>query len=228
MSAIQSPPRERAEPALAGGKHAPLRVDFVSDITCPWCAIGLQALTQAIARLADTRQVELHLQPFELNPDIPAAGEPIAGYAARRYGASAADLAKRQAFIRQRGADVGLALAERTHVYNTFGAHRLLHWASLQGRSLELKQALLQAYHVRGENPAEFDVLLGAASVAGLDTDAAREVLASGAYAGEVRDAVRHWQRRGVHAVPTVIIAGRHVIQGGPSAEVYAQALQRF
>ena len=66
-----------------------MRLDFVSDITCPWCAIGLHALEQAIERVADTVPVELHLQPFELNPGLPAEGEPIADYAARKYGASA-------------------------------------------------------------------------------------------------------------------------------------------
>ena len=146
---------------------APLRIDFVSDVTCPWCAIGLQALGQAIARLGDDRKVELHLQPFELNPGIPTAGEPIADYAARKYGVGAAELAARQAFIRQRGAEAGLALAERTHVYNTFDAHRLLVWAGRQGRALELKRALLQAYHERGENPALADVLLRAVAAAG-------------------------------------------------------------
>lgn len=228
MSATRSPPRECAEPAPAGSEHAPLRIDFISDITCPWCAIGLQALTQAIGRLGEMLPVELHVQPFELNPDIPTAGEPIADYAARKYGASAVELAARQTLILQRGAEVGLALAERTHVYNTFDAHRLLHWTTLQGRSVQLKQLLLQAYHLRSENPAEHDVLLRAASVAGLDKKVARDVLASGAYAAEVRDAVHHWQLRGVHAVPTVVIDGRRAVQGGQSAAVYERALRGF
>ena len=146
---------------------APLRIDFVSDVTCPWCAIGLHALEQAIARLGDDRKVELHLQPFELNPGIPTAGEPIADYAARKYGVGAAELAARQAFIRQRGAEAGLSLAERTQVYNNFDAHRLLVWAGRQGRALELKRELLQAYHARGENPALPDVLLHAVAAAG-------------------------------------------------------------
>jgi predicted DsbA family dithiol-disulfide isomerase len=206
----------------------PLRIDFISDVTCPWCAIGLQALEQAIARLGEARPVELHLQPFELNPGISLAGEPIADYAARKYGASASDLATRQAFIRQRGAEAGLALAERTHVYNTFDAHRLLHWAALQGRGLELKRELLQAYHVRGENPALPEVLLRACAVAGLDGDAARGVLERGTYADEVRSTVRAWQLRGINSVPSVVVDGRHLISGGQSAAAYEQALRQF
>lgn len=207
---------------------APLRIDFVSDVTCPWCAIGLQALGQAIARLGDDRKVELHLQPFELNPGIPTAGEPIADYAARKYGVGAGELPARQAFIRQRGAEAGLALAERTHVYNTFDAHRLLVWAGRQGRALELKRALLQAYHERGENPALDDVLLRAAAAGKLDEHAAREVLASAAYADEVRGSVRLWQRRGIDSVPAVVIDGRSLLSGAQSVQVFEQALRQF
>jgi predicted DsbA family dithiol-disulfide isomerase len=220
--------RERAEPAPTGRARALLRIDFISDITCPWCAIGLQALEQAIARLGDAVPVEVHLQPFELNPDIPTEGEPIADYAVRKYGAPAGELAARQALIRQRGAEAGLDLAERTHVYSTFDAHRLLHWATLQGRALELNHALLQAYHVRGENPARHEVLLRAAGAAGLEIDEARKVLTRGGYADEVRDAVQHWQQRGIHAVPTVVIAGHHAVHGAQSVDVYEQALRRF
>ena len=206
-------------------RSAALRVDFVSDVTCPWCAIGLQGLEQAIARVG--RPVELHLQPFELNPDMPPQGEPVAAYAARKYGASAEQMAARQRLIRQRGAEAGLALAERTHVYNTFDAHRLLHWASLQGRGLDLKRALLAAYHERGENPASPEVLVRAAAVAGLDTVAAAALLDSDAHVQTVRDTVRQWQRRGIDSVPSVVIDGQHLIQGARSVEDFERALRK-
>jgi len=207
---------------------APLRIDFVSDITCPWCAIGLQALEEALARIAATRAVELQLHPFELNPDIPGEGEPIAHYAARKYGVGADALAARQVMIRQRGAEAGLALAERTHVYNTFDAHRLLHWAGLQDRALALKHALLDAYHARRQNPARPEVLLKAARSAGLDPEAARSVLESGAYADVVRTRVNRWRARGVDSVPTLVVDGRYQISGAQSAEGYEQALRQF
>ncbi|MBL8352573.1 MAG: DsbA family oxidoreductase [Burkholderiaceae bacterium] len=204
-----------------------LRIDFVSDLTCPWCAIGLRGLEQAIARLAAELTVELHLQAFELNPGIAAAGEPIADYAARKYGVGAAELAQRQALIRQRGAEAGLALAPRTIVCNTFDGHRLLHWAASSGRALALKKALLAAYHERGENIARPEVLLAAVAEAGLAADTARELLASGRYADEVRASVRHWQLLGIASVPAVIIDKRHLITGGQPAEVYELALQQ-
>jgi predicted DsbA family dithiol-disulfide isomerase len=205
-----------------------MRIDFVSDITCPWCAIGLQALLQAIERVADKVPVELHFQPYELNPRLPPEGEPIANYAARKYGASAGQLAERQTLIRQRAAALGLQFLPRTHVYNTFDAHRLLYWAAPQGRQLELKRALLRAYHERGQNPALPEVLLGAAGEAGLDRWAAGDMLGRGLLADEVRSIVRRWQRMGIDAVPATVIDGRHLMQGAQSVEDYEHALRRF
>ena len=204
-----------------------VRVDFISDVTCPWCAIGLRALEQAIERVAGSVPVALHLQPFELNPGLPHAGEPIADYAARKYGVGAEQLADRQALIRQRAAAAGLAFPARTHVYNTFDAHRLLHWAGLQGRQLELKRALLRAYHERGENPALPEVLQAPAAEPGLHRGLASDVLRRGAYADEVRAAVRRWQQLGIDGVPATVIGGRELLQGAQPVEVYEQALRR-
>ncbi len=204
-----------------------MRIDFVSDITCPWCALGLHALEQAIARVAGSVPVTLHLQPFELNPGLPPEGEPIADYAARKYGVGVQKLAQRQTLIRERAAAAGLNFPVRTHVYNTFDAHRLLHWAATQGRQLELKRALLRAYHERGENPASPEVLLAAAAEAGLDRWAAGDVLGRGAFADEVRMTVRRWQRLGIDGVPATVIDGQQLIQGAQPVEVYEQALRR-
>jgi len=205
-----------------------MKIDFVSDVTCPWCAIGLHALEQALVRLGDTVRVELLLQPFELNPDMPPEGEDIAQYAARKYGSSPQQLAERQALIRSRGAEVGFTFGTRKRVYNTFDAHRLLHWARLEGRQLQLKHALLAAYHTRGENPGAHDVLLRAAGEAGLDVERAREVLEAGTFSAEVRERVRHWQQLGIHSVPSVIVDDRHLIQGGQPVEVFEQALRQL
>ena len=205
-----------------------MRIDFVSDITCPWCAIGLHTLLQAIEHVGTTVTIELHFQPFELNPGLPHEGEPIADYAARKYGASAVQLAERQTLIRQRAAALGLHFLPRTHVYNTFDAHRLLHWAAAQGRQLELKRALLRAYHERGQNPAAPEVLLAAAGEAGLDRWAAGDMLGRGLLADEVRSIVRRWQRMGVDAVPATVIDGQQLMQGAQSVEDYEHALRRF
>lgn len=203
-----------------------MRIDFISDLSCPWCAIGLRALEQAIERVG--LPVALHLQPFELNPGLPPQGEPIAAYAARKYGASADALAERQALIRQRAAAVGLNFQSRTHVYNTFDAHRLLHWAVSHGRQLALKRALLRAYHQRGQNLAAAEVLLDAGTEAGLDRGAASTVLGRGVFADEVRATVGRWQRLGLDGVPATLIDGKHLIAGAQPVEMYEQALRRL
>ena len=125
----------------------PIRIDFVSDVVCPWCAIGLAALEQAIARVGDDIAVDLHVQPFELNPDMAPGGEGIDEHIGRKYGLTAAQMEENRARLRERGAAVGVdfAMGARSRIYNTFDAHRLLHWAAQEGRQLPLKRALLHA-----------------------------------------------------------------------------------
>ena len=207
-----------------------MKIDFVSDVACPWCAVGLNALERALERVGPDLQVELHFQPFELNPTMPAEGADTVQYLSAKYGIDAEQIARNQAAIRERGAAVGFTFGARPHVWNTFDAHRLLHWAGLQGGDHQraLKHALLKAYHGDGRNPGAPDVLLELAGAVGLDVDAAREVLASGAYADEVRAAEQYWQQAGIHSVPSIIIDDRHLIQGGQPPEVFEQALRQI
>ncbi len=205
-----------------------MRIDFVSDVACPWCAVGLNALELALQKIGPDLPVELHFQPFELNPTMPAEGEDAAAHLKAKYGLTDAQLANNRGVIRERGAAVGFVFGDRAHVWNTFNAHRLLHWAGLQGRQRELKHALLQAYHGEGRNPGAADVLLDLAGQVGLDTAEAAQVIASGAYADEVRAAEQQWMQAGIHSVPAVVINQRHLIQGGQPPEVFEQALRQF
>lgn len=205
-----------------------MRIDFVSDVACPWCAVGLNALELALQKIGPDLPVELHFQPFELNPTMPAEGEDAAAHLKAKYGLTDAQLANNRGVIRERGAAVGFVFGDRAHVWNTFNAHRLLHWAGLQGRQRELKHALLQAYHGEGRNPGAADVLLDLAGQVGLNTAEAAQVIASGAYADEVRAAEQQWMQAGIHSVPAVVINQRHLIQGGQPPEVFEQALRQF
>jgi len=205
-----------------------MKIDFVSDVACPWCAVGLNALERALERIGPGLPVELRFQPFELNPTMPAEGADTVDYLSKKYGITPEQIARNQAAIRERGAAVGFRFGARPRVWNTFDAHRLLHWAGLQGRQRELKHALLKAYHGDGRNPGAPDVLLELAAGVGLDVDAARAVLADGTYADEVRAAERHWQQAGIHSVPSVIIDDRHLIQGGQPPEIFEQALRQI
>jgi predicted DsbA family dithiol-disulfide isomerase len=205
-----------------------LKIDFVSDVACPWCAIGLNSLERALERTRPDLDAELHFQPFELNPSMPAEGADTVQYLSDKYGITPEQIARNQANIRQRGADVGFTFGPRPRVWNTFDAHRLLHWAGLQGRQRELKHALLKAYHGDGRNPGAHDVLVELAGAVGLDADAARDVLQSGRYADEVRAAEGLWQQAGIHSVPAIVINERHLISGGQPPEVFERALRQI
>jgi predicted DsbA family dithiol-disulfide isomerase len=207
-----------------------MKIEFVSDVACPWCAVGLASLEVALKRIGDEIPVELHFEPFELNPAMPAEGEDAIRYLSKKYGASPEQLATSRAAIRERGAAVGFAFGERPWVWNTFDAHRLLHWAGLESAAKQkaLKHALLTAYHGRAENPGARDVLLRLAGEVGLDVERAAAILDSDAYAADVRERERFWQERGIHSVPAVVIDGRHLVSGGQPPEVFEQALRQI
>ncbi|MDZ5458554.1 DsbA family oxidoreductase [Azohydromonas lata] len=204
-----------------------LKIDFVSDIACPWCAVGLYALEQALAQLPDM-PVEIHFQPFELNPAMGPEGEDSTEHLCRKYGRTPAQLEETRAHLRERGAAVSFTFGPRTRIWNTFDAHRLLHWAGLEGKQLALKRALLQAYQTDDQNPSDPAVLLEAARKAGLDGARAREVLAQGTYADEVRALQRQWQELGIQSVPSVIVNDRYLIQGAQPPQAFEQALRRI
>ena len=204
-----------------------LKIDFVSDVACPWCAVGLYSLEAALKELPDV-PVQLRFQPFELNPAMGPEGEDSTEHLARKYGRTPAQLEDTRAHLRERGAAVGFSFGPRTRIWNTFDAHRLLHWAGLQGRQLELKRALLKAYQTDDQNPSDPAVLRAAAREAGLDEAQARRVLEEGRYAEEVREQEHRWQRLGIQSVPSVIVNERYLIQGAQPPEAFVQALRRI
>lgn len=213
---------DRKEPPMA----RPMKIDFVSDISCPWCIIGLRGLEEALARTTDLVDATITFQPFELNPHMPSEGQNVVEHVAQKYGSSPEQSAANREMIHARAADVGFTMAtsDESRIYNTFDAHRLLHWAALEGRQAALKHALFTAYFTDGQDPSDHVVL----ATAGLDTEAAREVLTSGRYADEVRQAERLWQSRGIKAVPAVVIDERYLISGGQPPEAFEQALRKI
>jgi len=206
----------------------PLKIDFISDVVCPWCIVGLGGLEQALARVGDLVTADIRFQPFELNPDMPAEGQNIVEHVAQKYGATPEQSAANRAAIRDRAAEVGFEMrsSDQSRIYNTFDAHRLLHWAGLEGRQAALKHALFDAHFTQGLNISDREVLAQVTETAGLDGAAAREVLATGRYADEVRAAERFWQRQGITAVPAVVINDRYLISGGQPAAAFEQALR--
>ena len=214
-----------------------LKIDFVSDISCPWCAIGLKALDQALARVAGDITAELHFQPFELNPQMAPEGQEITEHITEKYGISPAQADANRENIRQRGEALGFIFSRadqsgggRSRIYNTFDAHRLLHWAGLEsaGQQKALKEGLLKAYFTDGQSPASHEVLEEVAAQAGLRRSDAARILATQAYADEVREREAFYLNQGVHSVPAVIINDKHLISGGQPVEVFEQALRQI
>lgn len=201
-------------------------------MACPWCAIGLASLQQALTQLDGTLKAEIHLQPFELNPNLPFEGEDATEHLMGKYGIGEEQLEANRAAIRERAAALGLAfnLRKGSRVYNTFDAHRLLHWAELQNNELALvlKRALLRAYFGDGENVADRDVLVRIARETGLDADAARRVLDSDEFADAVRAQERHFQQAGIQSVPATIVNGQYLISGGQPPEAFERALREI
>lgn len=207
-----------------------LKIDFVSDVACPWCAIGLSSLDRAAEKLQGEVALDMHFQPFELNPQMAAEGEDADEHLTRKYGRTKEQFAAARQMIRERGAAVGFTFGQRSRIWNTFDAHRLLHWAGLEGGDKQhaLKLALLKAYHGDGRNPGARDVLLDVAGAVGLDTARAAQILDSDEFAEQVRADEQHWLRLGINSVPAVVINDRHLISGGQPPEVFEQALRQI
>jgi predicted DsbA family dithiol-disulfide isomerase len=208
-----------------------MRIDFISDIVCPWCAIGLYSLEAAAARIPGLT-LDLHFHPFELNPGMGPEGQDIEEHLAQKYGASPAQLAGTRQAIRERGAALGFtfSMEARSRIYNTRDGHRLLHWADEAfGPALQrtLKVALLKAYFTDGRNVSDRAVLPDIAVAAGLPEPEARELLAGDRYDAEVEAAEAEVQAQGIHSVPAIVINQRHLIQGGQPVEVFEQLLRQ-
>ncbi|MDM0105971.1 DsbA family oxidoreductase [Variovorax sp. J22R24] len=209
-----------------------LHIDFVSDISCPWCAVGLGALEAALQNVAPDVTAELRFQPFELNPQMPREGQDAFEHLNQKYGTSREQQAQAREAIRARGAAVGFEFRRegRARVYNTFDAHRLLHWAELEdaAKQVALKKALLKACHTDGENPSDPEVLVRLATESGLDAQRARAILESDEFAAATRERERLYTDAGIHSVPAIIINNQHLISGGQPVEIFERALRQI
>ena len=212
-----------------------LHIDFVSDIVCPWCVVGLGGLRAALETLkGEGVEAEITFRPFELNPGMAPEGENTAEHIARKYGSTPEQSAANRAMITQRAAEAWpgfeMRMGPDSRIWNTFDAHRLLHWAGTIGRDEQaaLKAALFTAHFTQGRTMADPEVLADAAQAAGLDRAKAVEVLADDRYAAEVRAEEQLWRTRGINAVPAVVVEGKYLISGGQPAAVFEEALRRI
>lgn len=209
-----------------------VKIDYVSDIACPWCAVGLGGLEQAIKKIGDAFEVEVHFQPFELNPDMPPGGQDVFEHLTQKYGKTVDQVRATQSDIKARAAAVGYPFHPegRKHVYNTFNAHRLLHWAGLEhGPQAQhrLKRELLVTYFQLAVDLDDPQNVLAAVSRAGLDVERANKILASDEFTAEVRAQQRKYTSMGIQSVPSIIINDKYLLQGAQPAEAFEQALRQ-
>lgn len=205
-----------------------LRIDFISDVACPWCVIGLRSLQQALATVGDEVKAEIHFQPFELNPNMAPEGENTAEHVQKKYGSSPERSDAARQAIKESGERLGFTFnyGPESRIWNTFDAHRLLHWAGHEGKQLALKEALFKLNFTDQRSTSDHAALLDAVREAGLSVARAGEILATDEFADEVRHDEDQWRANGIQAVPSVILNNRWLIQGGQPPEVFAQAIR--
>ena len=207
-----------------------LKIDIVSDIACPWCAIGYARLEQAMQQMAQDAAFSIQWHAFELNPDHGSKGEPILPALARKYGRSEDEMRTAQSDMTRIATELGLnfEMMQQRYTCNTFDAHRLVKWADDQGKATEMKMALFEAYFGRADDVSKQDVLLRCVTEAGLDEAGGRAVLESDEFAQVVRDDEATYQRAGVSAVPAFIINDKYLISGAQEPETLVQAFREI
>ena len=208
----------------------PLRIDIVSDVVCPWCIIGYQQLQRALAQLEGRFAVDIHWQPFELNPRMPPQGQELREHIALKYGTTPEQSQLARSRLTELGASLGFSFDyfDGMRIYNTFLAHQLLHWAAHTGKQTALKLALFEAFFSRRENVGDINMLALIAGRAGLDQQQALEVLESGRYAQEVRREQAHWLDKEVHAVPMFYFNSSFPVPGAQEAQTFVRVLEKL
>lgn len=204
---------------------APIRLDVVSDVVCPWCWLGKARLDAAIAKLGDLK-VEVTYRPFQLDPSTPREGLPMQQYMQSRFGAGLERIKQGQAHLTTEGAKMGLdyRFDEIPTQPNTLDAHRLIRWAGAEGKGAEATDALFKAHFHDGRNVGDREVLADVAAELGLDREATLARLATDEDLDQIQGEEAYIRQLGVQAVPTFIANGRTAVQGAQAVE----ALERW
>ena len=210
-----------------------IKIDYVSDVACPWCAVGLGNLNQAIAKLTDKVNFEVHFHPFELNPHMPKGGQDAIEHLAEKYGLTPEQVKANQANIRAKALEAGFEFHPegRKRVYNTFNCHRLLYWAAKEydlQKQAALKNELLNTYFCLAVNLDDQENLIGAVVRAGLDMDRAQEILQGKEFASEVREEEATYTGAGISSVPSIILNNQYLLQGAQPPESFINAFEQL
>ena len=203
-----------------------VKLDIISDPICPWCYIGKAALDRALADVPD-HPFTIEWHPFQLNPDMPPEGADRRAYMEAKFGGREGAL-KAYAPVVERAEAEGLTLnldrIERTP--NTLNAHRLIHWAGIEGRQTAAVSALFRAYFVDGRDIGDTEVLTDIADSLEMDAAVVGKLFASDADLDDIRARDAHSREMGVTGVPTFIVAQRHAVPGAQPAETWARVIE--
>jgi predicted DsbA family dithiol-disulfide isomerase len=211
---------------------APLRIDIVSDVVCPWCIIGYKQVEKALTMLDGPVEAETWWHPFELNTNMLPEGEDVAEHIMQKYGSTP----EQSKANRQRLAEIGSSLGfqfghnDGRRIYNTFKAHKLLHIAGHERgwrQQTELKLALFVAYFQDNRDISDDAVLLEVAQSVDLDRDACATWLADEVLAQTVRAEQAHWLDQNITGVPAIVFDQRFMVPGAQSAETFADVINK-
>ena len=205
-----------------------LTIDIVSDVVCPWCIVGYRQLQQALDQSGRTATLRWH--PFELNPQMPQEGQNLREHLMQKYGISKEESVNARERLTQLGRELkfDFNFHDEMRILNTFQAHKLIHWASEQGKGHALKQALFAAYFTDGRDVSQTETLLDIAKEAGLDRDKAETALKDEALSIQVQSEEEYWRNNGITGVPAVIFNQRHLVVGAQGTENYLQILDQL
>ena len=207
-----------------------LKIDFVSDVVCPWCIIGYKRLEKAMEMFENEVTFDLHWHPFELNPAMPEGGENLREHLAKKYGTTLEGSIAARKRLTNMGAELGFTFNyyDEMRMYNTFKAHQLLHWALKHDKQTELHVKLFATYFSEQKAVDETQVLLESITQVGLKSHEAREVLESGLYANDVKNIEKEWIRRGIRGVPAIIFNEQNLISGAQSGAVFKEQIEKL
>ncbi|WP_170429127.1 DsbA family oxidoreductase [Ruegeria arenilitoris] len=202
-----------------------VKLDIMSDPICPWCYIGKTHLDKALAAIPDHPMV-IEWHPFQLNPDMPDEGMDRREYLERKFGGKDGAV-QAYAPVVEHAEKAGLSIdfegMKRTP--NTLDAHRLIHWAGIEGKQNEVVDALFDAYFVQARDIGDHEVLADIADGVGMDAAVVLKLLKSDADREDIRNRDSHSRQMGVNSVPTFIVANQHAVPGAQPPEMWEKVI---
>lgn len=205
-----------------------VQLDIISDPICPWCYIGKTLLNQALNERPDHPFVQVW-HPFQLNPDMPPEGMDRRAYLEAKFGGKEGAV-RAYAPVMERAEAAGLEInfeaIKRTP--NTLNAHRLIHWAGIEGHQTPVVMQLFKAYFEEGQDIGDIDVLADIADSVGMDAAVVRKLLQSDADMDEIRKRDAQFREMGITGVPTFIVAGQHAVPGCQPAELWVKVIDEL